>query len=233
MDEFSITEAMVTYLRTEADRADDKAKRLRKQAAEIAERFGITEESQQTYDLDPNDLPPLDENGLPRYKGKKRGRKPKPRKRRRTRDTSNGNHGHHYDGNYNTNNSVRPKRKHTGYTLFMQETYPCAKSEHPGLPSKELIRLVAKQWKELETEGKSSWKERASNLEAVTAATGNTVGSQSENNDKETADGDKKDVGNDGQQEIQSGPHPNDDEGMNAVVGIEECDNGGNLGEEN
>ena len=49
MDEFSITEAMVTYLRTEADRADDKAKRLRKQAAEIAERFGITEESQQTY----------------------------------------------------------------------------------------------------------------------------------------------------------------------------------------
>ena len=46
---FSITESMVSFLRIEAHHADDKAKRLRKQAAEIAEQFGITEESQHIY----------------------------------------------------------------------------------------------------------------------------------------------------------------------------------------
>ena len=46
---FSITESMVSYLRMEADLADDKAKRLRKQAANIAEQFGITKDSQQVY----------------------------------------------------------------------------------------------------------------------------------------------------------------------------------------
>ena len=46
---FSITESMVSYLRMEADLADDKAKRLRKQAVDIAEQFGITEDSQQIY----------------------------------------------------------------------------------------------------------------------------------------------------------------------------------------
>lgn len=46
---FSITESMVSFLRMEANHADERAKRLRKQAAEIAEQFGITEESQQSY----------------------------------------------------------------------------------------------------------------------------------------------------------------------------------------
>jgi len=46
---FSITESMVSYLRMEADLADDKAKRLRKQAADIAVQFEITEDSQQVY----------------------------------------------------------------------------------------------------------------------------------------------------------------------------------------
>ena len=55
-------------------------------------------------DIDPTELPPLDEKGQPKYKGKKRGRKPKVRKRKLQVD--------------------RPKRQHTGYALFMQETYP-------------------------------------------------------------------------------------------------------------
>lgn len=46
---FSITESMVSFLRMEANHADDRAKRLRKQAKEIAEQFGITEESQHSY----------------------------------------------------------------------------------------------------------------------------------------------------------------------------------------
>ena len=43
------------------------------------------------------ELAPLDEHGVPKYKGKKRGRKPKKRKRMR--------------------NPNAPKRKHTAYTL--------------------------------------------------------------------------------------------------------------------
>jgi len=92
-------------------------------------------------DLDPTELPPLDEKGLPKYKGKKRGRKPKVKKRKMKAD--------------------RPKRKHTGYTLFMQETYPNVKVKHPDEPSKELISLVAKQWKDLAMDEKNAWKERA------------------------------------------------------------------------
>ncbi len=58
-------------------------------------------------------------------------------------------------------NPDRPKRKHTGYTLFMQEMYPTAKSECPDFPSKDLIRLVAKRWKDLDVDGKNAWKDRA------------------------------------------------------------------------
>jgi hypothetical protein len=43
----------------------------------------------------------------------------------------------------------------------MQEVYPSAKSEYPDLPSKELISLVARRWKELESDGRTAWKERA------------------------------------------------------------------------
>lgn len=138
---FSITDSMVSFLRMEANQADARAKRLRKQASEIAHQFGITEHSQRSYDLNPNEMPPLDENGLPKYKGKKRGRKPKEKKRRVNPD--------------------RPKRRHTGYTLFMQEGYPSVKTEYPNLPSKELICLVARRWKDLSTETKAAWKERA------------------------------------------------------------------------
>mmetsp|Transcript_11119 Transcript_11119/g.26720 ORF Transcript_11119/g.26720 Transcript_11119/m.26720 type:complete len:279 (+) Transcript_11119:154-990(+) len=139
---FSVTKSIVSYLRMEADQAEDRAKRLRKQAAEIAEQFGITQESQRAYDLDPTELAPLDENGIPKYKGKKRGRKPKAKKRKMKPD--------------------RPKRKHTGYTLFMQEVYPTAKSECPDLASKELISLVAGRWKDLDIAEREMWKERAS-----------------------------------------------------------------------
>ena len=43
----------------------------------------------------------------------------------------------------------------------MQEIYPAAKSEYPDLPSKDLISLVAKRWKDLDLEGKAAWKDRA------------------------------------------------------------------------
>lgn len=109
-------------------------------------------------DLDPTELPPLDEKGLPKYKGKKRGRKPKEKKRKMNPD--------------------RPKRKHTGYTLFMQEMYPSAKSECPDLPSKDLISLVAKRWKDLGTDGKTAWKDRAQQASDETRETTSTNSSE-------------------------------------------------------
>eukprot|EP00536_Pseudo-nitzschia_multiseries_P004706 jgi/Psemu1/285287/fgenesh1_pg.79_\ len=142
--DLSITESMVSYLRSEAALADEKAKRLRKQAVNIAKQFGITEDSQQLYDTDPSELAPLNENGQPKYKGKKRGRKPKVRKRKAKSD--------------------RPKRQHTGYTLFMQETYPSVKVENPDLPPKALISLVATLWKNLSIGDKTEWKDRAERI---------------------------------------------------------------------
>ena len=43
----------------------------------------------------------------------------------------------------------------------MQEGYPSAKAEFPNLPSKELISLVARRWKDLGIEARAAWKERA------------------------------------------------------------------------
>lgn len=153
---FSTTSALVSYLRLEASMAEEKAKRLRAQADMLAAQHGITDDDLHAYNvLGPSELAPLDGNGRPKYKGKKRGRKPKEKKRK-------------HDPN-------REKRKHTGYTLFMQETYPIRKAEHPDLQSKELISMVARQWKEeLVADEKEGWKTRAaamSNAESVAEAT--------------------------------------------------------------
>jgi hypothetical protein len=86
-------------------------------------------------------MPPLDEHGIPKYKGKKRGRKPKPRKRKA--------------------NPNRRKRQHTGYTLFMQETYPGIKADHSNLPSKDIIAILAKQWGDVGPIEKAEWKAKA------------------------------------------------------------------------
>jgi len=43
------TQALVAFLRMEADMADEKARRLRQQADAMAQQFGITEESQLAY----------------------------------------------------------------------------------------------------------------------------------------------------------------------------------------
>ena len=93
-------------------------------------------------ELPPDQLPPLDEHGVPKYKGKKRGRKPKYRKRKA--------------------NPNRRKRQHTAYTLYVQETYPGIKAANPELPSKDVISIVAKQWADgISPEEKKQWKERA------------------------------------------------------------------------
>eukprot|EP00934_Nitzschia_sp_Nitz4_P009200 Nitzschia sp. Nitz4//scaffold79_size90958//26588//27339//NITZ4_005015-RA/size90958-augustus-gene-0.174-mRNA-1//-1//CDS//3329558219//9190//frame0 len=141
MYQFNGTAALITHLRMEADLAEEKARRLRHQAANLAESFGISERAQQAYELDPGEMPPLDENGLPKYKGKKRGRKPRPRKRKA--------------------NPNRRKRQHTGYTLFMQESYPGVKEANPDFASKDIIAILAKQWAEMAPDEKSDWKAKA------------------------------------------------------------------------
>jgi HMG (high mobility group) box len=95
-------------------------------------------------ELDPDQLPPLDEHGVPKYKGKKRGRKPKLRKRKRKVDPN------------------RRKRQHTAYTLYVKETYPGIKAANPDFPSKDVISIVAKQWgNSVSAEEKRIWKQRA------------------------------------------------------------------------
>ena len=92
-------------------------------------------------ELNPSDLPPLDEHGNPKYAGKKRGRKAKPRKRKM--------------------NPLRPKRQHTAYTLFVHETYPDIKTSQPDLKGQQIMPMVAKLWREKTAAEKQEWKVRA------------------------------------------------------------------------
>ena len=83
----------------------------------------------------------MDEHGVPKYPGKKRGRKRRPRQRQA--------------------NPHRKKRQHTAYTLFVQEQYPIIKQEYPDWASKDVISLVAKMWAAIPPEEKGGWKLRA------------------------------------------------------------------------
>jgi len=100
--------------------------------------------------LTADELAPLDEHGKPKYTGKKRGRKPKPKKRQRKPGA--------------------PKRKHTGYTLYMKENYPSVKmamaGRVPEAQSKDIISSVATSWKSLSEEDRGAWKERARTMSA-------------------------------------------------------------------
>lgn len=92
-----------------------------------------------------------------KYTGKKRGRKPKKRKR--------------------IHNPNAPKRKHTAYTLFVQETYPKLKAQYypptgdshndKKFQSRDIIAMVAKQWKEMTSDTKRQWKDRAQLLSSL------------------------------------------------------------------
>jgi len=124
------TSAFVAYLRCEANMAADRAKQLRDMAdsfeAGITNQGNKTSQSPTPLESEVVEYAPLDENGVPKYKGRKRGRKPKKRKRQRNPNSS--------------------KRQHTAYTLFVQTTYPNIKSQNPHLQSKDVISIVAKQW---------------------------------------------------------------------------------------
>jgi hypothetical protein len=131
------TTALVAYLRCEADMSELKAKRLREQAAALAHEFGDA-----NFDvLEPEEMAPLDENGVPRYRGRKRGRKARTRKRK--------------------HDPRRPKRQHTAYTLFVQENYQSIRTQYPELQSKEIIGLVARHWAAVSDLEKQAWKSRA------------------------------------------------------------------------
>lgn len=121
----------------------------------------------------------MDENGVPKYKGKKRGRKPKAKKRKMNPD--------------------RQKRKHTGYTYYMQETYPGIKAANPGMASKEVISIVAKKWKEdLAAEEKQSWKDRAQTAHVTSMGDGPDADDEDaegeDNDDAGPAEGDDVEV---------------------------------------
>jgi len=98
-------------------------------------------------ELNPNELAPLDEFGVPKYKGRKRGRKPKKRKR--------------------ALNPNRQKRQHTAYTLFVKEIYPDIRAQYTDYQSKDIIGLVARQWATVPDLEKAAWKERALASHAV------------------------------------------------------------------
>ena len=83
----------------------------------------------------------MDEHGVPKYKGRKRGRKPNPRQRKANPD--------------------RRKRQHTAYTLFVKEHHAAIRAQDPDRPSSEIISMIAKQWAQVSAEDQKLWKQRA------------------------------------------------------------------------
>jgi len=136
---YSSTTEFIAFLRNEAAHAEEAARRLRAQAAHLAATAGLDVR---------DELAPLDEHGRPKYTGKKRGRKPKPKKRHRKPGT--------------------PKRKHTGYTLYMKEHYPAVKvalcESSKDIQSKDVVSTVATSWKTLSDTEREAWKGRAKAL---------------------------------------------------------------------
>ena len=108
---------------------------------------------------------PLDEHGLPKYKGKRRGRKPK--KRLRVHDPN------------------KPKRKHTAYTIFVQENYASLKAMQPSLQSKDIIGMVARQWASLTPIEKAAWKDRALQADEDELAAGGVRGGDHDEDEAE------------------------------------------------
>jgi TATA-binding protein-associated factor Taf7 len=131
------TAALVVYLHwREADRCK-LTKRRREQAAALrAAEYGNVNYTI----LEPEEMAPLDEHGIPKYHGLKRGRKAQ-RKRKRKHDPN------------------RPKRQHTA--LFVQENYPSIRNQYPELQSKDIIGLVARQWAQVSDLDRQAWKQRA------------------------------------------------------------------------
>ena len=116
----------------------------------------------------------MDEHGIPKYRGRKRGRKPRPRKRK--------------------SNPDRPKRKHTAYTLFVQEQHPLIRAQHPTWLSKQILSVVAKQWADVPAEEKKMWKERALATHVVDGdevAVGAQEDDDEEDDDEEEVEEDK------------------------------------------
>ena len=121
-------------------------------------------------ELNPSELAPLDAFGNPKYKGRKRGRKPKKRKR--------------------ALNPNRQKRQHTAYTLFVHEVYPTIRAQYQdteNYQSKDIIGLVARQWATISEEEKRLWKERA------LASHQDTVDVEEEDGDNEDDEEDEED----------------------------------------
>lgn len=56
-ESFNTTSALVAFLRMEADLSDEKAKRLREQAAALAQSFGVSEAIQDAYGTSVKDTP--------------------------------------------------------------------------------------------------------------------------------------------------------------------------------
>jgi hypothetical protein len=58
-------------------------------------------------------------------------------------------------------NPLREKRKHTGYTLFVQENHPIIKESNPNVSNANVVSIVAKQWRDLTEAQQEEWKTRA------------------------------------------------------------------------
>lgn len=72
----------------------------------------------------------------------------------------------------------KPKRAHTGYTLFVLENYETIKSAHTVgakegdavMNSKDVLATLARHWNQVDEQEKRAWQEKADQLKMAAAA---------------------------------------------------------------
>lgn len=142
-------QAFIAFLRCEAQQAEDRAKSLRTTAAAIeannlegmylarcnctAMQFLAMIES---FDLTTFDSHTLTFGHVRIARRKKRKREP---------------------------SSPSKGKTQSAYTMFVQENYESTRKNHPDLPSREIISILARQWGNTSEVEKQAWKYRADN----------------------------------------------------------------------
>lgn len=61
----------------------------------------------------------------------------------------------------NINSKRKIQSNISGYNLFARESFPAVKVENDGLLTKDILKIIANMWKELDQEDKNNYNKRA------------------------------------------------------------------------
>lgn len=67
-----------------------------------------------------------------------------------------------------SNKSRKINNNISGYNLFAREMFPSIKSENEGMPTKDMLRIIASLWKDADQDVKDDYNKRAKSIKPLT-----------------------------------------------------------------